>query len=198
MEVSSGYFPQVNVQWNLGLARRYKTLITTGRTGTEKRKRMFPRGSDRGTGHRGGYVTMSAATSAMKLEDKYAVATFLDAMDGAFRSFYVFRHDRDIFENYYIGEAVSQNNIIIPFAETTVTSVTVNNVSVPFAVTYGIGAGGEDRINFTSGAQSGAVRAYLRGKQRLHVRALNDEVVETFIAEMVKDNHVIQLAFKQV
>jgi hypothetical protein len=197
-EVSSGYFPDVNVQWNYALNRQYRTLITTGRTGIEKRRRVFPRGSDYGTGHKGGYLTMSASSSNLNAAEREAVGKFLDDMDGAFRAFYVFRSDRDNFSNYYVGDVTAQSSIIIPFKESTITSVTVSNSARAFTVTYGVGDGGEDRVNFNAGAQTGAVRVTLRAQQRVLVRAASDNVAEKFIAEMTRDNAVIELAFKQV
>jgi hypothetical protein len=197
-EVSFGYFPDYDVQWDIQIRRAYKTLIWTSLTGKEIRRRLYPIRESTGTGHKGGYGYLSVSSTAYTPAQREVVANFLDSVDGAFRAFYVFRRDFDNFSNYYVGDVTSQSSIVIPFKEAEVTSVTVANVSKAFTINHNVGPGGESRINFTAGDQTGAVRITAYARERWLVRALNDEVIETFIANVVKDNTVIPLAFKQV
>jgi hypothetical protein len=197
-EISAGYFPDFDVQWDYKLSRKYKTQIKESVSGAEQRRRMFPPPEAEGGGHKGGFGYLEASSTAFTLEQRYQVVSFFDSMEGAFRAFYFFRRDIDKFVNYYVGEAIAQASIIIPFKDVTVTDVTVNSVSKPFTVTNLFGAGGESKINFSGGIQTGSVSVDLTGRERWLVRALNDEVVEQFIANVVKDNTVVPLSFKQL
>jgi hypothetical protein len=197
-EVASGYFPDYDVQWDVKVGRRYKTQITEAANGSEQRRRMFPAPASRGTGIKGGYGFVTASSDAFNPTEREAVASFLDSLEGSFRAFYWFRKDRDNFTNYEVGSVAAQSSIVIPFKDASVTSVTVANVSKAFTVTSGVGTGGEDRINFTAGIQTGVVRVTLRGRERWLVRCANDEVIEGFVANVVSDNVVVQLAFNQV
>lgn len=179
-EVSSGYFPVVGVKWDYKISRRRKTPIKTSKTGKEQRKRMFPAKDEAGTGHKGGYGYLEFTTEELSIDDRYTISDFIDLMEGNFKSFYLFRSDKDKFVNFYVNTIVAQPNIIIPFKTSTITSVTVNDASKTFTVTSSIGTGGEDRVNFTAGNQSGAVRINLTGYQRLHVRFdMDDEEIQT-------------------
>jgi hypothetical protein len=197
-EVPSGYFPDFDIQWDIRYSRRYSTLIVESKTGKEQRRRLFPASGSDGTGHKGGYVVATCSSISYTPLQRQTVAEFLDSKDGAFKSFYLFRRDLDNFTNYYSGIVAASSSFIIPFKECTVTTVTVENVSKTFTVTVGVGPGGEDRINFNGGSQTGAVRVTLRARQRLSVRALNDEIIESFIANVVNDNVIFSLAFRQV
>lgn len=194
-EVSAGYFPDYDVQWDYTIARRKKTQIVESLTGAEQRRRLYPARESSGTGHRGGYAVVTASSDAYTPEERFAVADFLDQMEGAFKAFYFFRRDRDNFSNYYVGDVAAAASIIIPFKDVVVTQVTVNDVVKAFTVTANIGQGAESRINFTAGAQTGAVRVTLRGRQRLLVRCVSDEMVETFLANVMKDNVITKLQF---
>lgn len=193
-EVSNGYFPDYDVQWDYAYVRRYKTRIRESRTGKEQRKRSYPSPGSAGTGRKGGYARISASSDAFTPAERQTVADFLDAMEGAFRTFYLFRSDRDNFSNYQCGSVAAALSIVIPFKDFSATSVTVDNVSVGFTTTNNIGTGGETRVNF-SVPQTGVVRVTGRGRERLLVRSENDEVVQNFIANVVNDNVVFQLAF---
>ena len=197
-EVAFGYFPDFDVQWDINNTRKYKTDIWTGKTGKEIRFKRYPSPGSTGTGHRGGYLYLSVSSAAYTPSQRQTVADFLDSVEGAFRAFYFFRRDFDNFTNYYVGDVASASSIIIPFKEAEVTSVTVNDVSKTFSVTQNVGTGLESRINFLSGVQSGPVRINTYARQRVLVRALNDDVIETFIANVVKNNVVFPLSFKQV
>jgi hypothetical protein len=197
-EIANGYFPDLDVQWDVQIGRRYKTQIKESVSGIEQRRRLYPAASVYGTGHKGGYGFVSATSDMFTPEERQQVADFLDAADGAFKAFYYWRRDRDIFTNYFVGNVASASTIIIPFKDVSVTSVTVNNVSKTFSVTENLGLGGEAQVTFLAGVQTGAVRITCRGRERWLVRALNDDVVTTFVANAIKDNAVFPLAFKQV
>lgn len=196
-ETAFGYFPDYDVQWDIKLGRKYKTQIVESLTGKEQRRRLYP-SSDPANGQRGGYGTVSATSDAYTPAERKAVADFLNSADGAFRAFYFFRRDRDTFTDYNVGIADVDTSIIIPFKDSTVTSVTVNGVSVTFSVTSEVGLGGEDRINFLAGVTTGIVRVNLRGRERWLVRSLSDEIIETFLQNVMNDNVIVPLSFKQV
>jgi hypothetical protein len=197
-EISAGYFPDYDVKWDYNIRRRYKTKMKESVAGTLQRRRMFPASGSRGTGHKGGYAFISTTSHNFNIDQRHAVANFLDSMDGAFKAFYLFRRDRDQFTNYEIGSVAAQSSIIAPAKELDLSSVTVNDVSKTFSTTTGIGTGLEDRINFTAGSQTGVVRITGRFRERLLVIAINDEVVEAFIANVMNDNIVFTLEFRQV
>lgn len=197
-EVSAGYFPDYDVKWDYSIRRKYKTKIKESVAGTLQRRRMFPATGSRGTGHKGGYAFISTTSHNFNPTQRQAVADFLDSMDGAFKAFYLFRRDRDSFTNYEIGSVTSQSSIIAPAKELVLSSVTVNNVSKGFTITSGVGTGLEDRINFTAGVQTGVVRITGKFRERLLVIAINDEIVESFVANVMNDNTVFALEFRQV
>lgn len=197
-ETPFGYFPDVDVRWDIKISRSYRTQVTTSKTGKEQRRRMFPGPGSSGTGQRGGYGICTATSDAFKVEDRYPVVSFLDSLEGMWRAFYWWRRDRDKFVNYEVGSVSAQSSIIIPFKESTVTSVTVANVSKGFTVTSNVGPGGEDRINFTAGVQTGAVRIDCIGRERWLVRSQSDEVVEAFLENISIQKSIVALSFKQV
>lgn len=197
-EISAGYFPDYDVQWDIQISRRYKTLIFESVSGIEQRRKLYPAPATDGTGKKGGYGRITATSSAFTLTQRKVVADFLDSMEGSFKAFYLFRRDYDNFSNYYVGDVIAQSNIIIPFKDVTVSSVTVNDVSKTFTVTANVGTGGESRINFTGGNQTGAVRINCLGRERWLVRAENDDVIESFVANVVNTSTIFRLAFKQV
>lgn len=196
-EIPSGYFPDYDIQWDIQYRRKFLTQKVVSKTGKQQRRRLFPASGSDGTGRRGGYLHLSCTSSAYTPAQRKTVADFLDSKDGSFRAFYLFRRDIDTFNNYYVDAIVADDNIIIPFKDTTVTAVTVDNVSKAFTVTAGIGTGGEDRIDLTASI-SGAVRITLTGRQRLVVISSNDEVIESFVANVVNDNALFTLAFEEV
>lgn len=196
-EISNGYFPDYDVQWDYSLTRKFSTTVVTSKTGKEQRKRNFPGNGVTGTGHKGGYLYISASSDAFTPTERQVVADFLESMEGSYRAFYFWRRDRDNFSNFEMGSVVAATSIVIPFRQVSLTSVTLSNVAVIGAtITENVGAGGEARINFPSG--SGVIRATLRARQRVLVRAVNDDIVTTFIENVMNDNAVFPLAFKQV
>jgi hypothetical protein len=197
-ETPFGYFPDYDVKWDYKIGQRYKTQIEETINGIEQRRILFPEAADYGTGHKGGYTICTTTSHDFTIEQRKVIADFLDAAGGSFRAFYLFRKDRDDFVNYDCGTVTNQSSYIIPFKDSTVTSVTVANVSKAFTVTSNIGTGGEDRVNFTAGLQTGVVRVTLRGRERIIVRSLNDDVIAAFVSDRVAQLAVYTLAFRQV
>lgn len=198
-EIASGYFPDYDIQWDIAYRRKYSTQTVISRTGKQQRRRLFPASGSDGTGRKGGYAHISCTSSAYTPAQRVVVADFLDAKDGSFRAFYLFRRDLDTFTNYFVTDlTLSSPNVEIPFKESTVTAVTIDNVPIAFTVLVGVGTGGEDWIDFTAGDQIGEVRVTLRGRQRLLVIASDDEIIESFVANTVNNNAIFTLAFEQV
>ena len=197
-EISAGYFPDYDVKWDYNIRRKYKTKIKEAVNGTLYRRRMYPAPGSRGTGHKGGYAFISTTSHNFNPEQRQAVAGFLDSMEGAFRAFYLFRRDRDLFTNFEIGSVTNQSSIIAPAKELNLTSVTVNNLTRTFSTEENIGPGLESRINFLAGNQTGVVRITGTFRERLLVVAINDEVVESFIQNVSNNNAVFSLEFRQV
>lgn len=194
-ETAFGYFPDYPVDWDYKIRRKYRTRIIEFKTGREQRRRMYPSSSTYGTGRKGGYGYLSVSTAAYTAAQRYAVASFLDSAEGAFKAFYLFRTDRDTFVNYEVGSVTSETEITIPFKDSVISQVTINDVVIAYGTDVSVN--GEDIIEFTP-PQTGVVRVNLVGRERWLVRAEDDEVVESLIANVANDHFVISLGFKQV
>lgn len=197
-ETPVGYFPDYDIAWDIRIGRGYSTQITTSKSGKEQRRRMFPAPASDGTGHAGGYGFTSSSSADWTDLQRQAIFDFLDAKEGAYRSFYWFRRDKAYFTNYDVGSVAAAASIIIPFKDSVITTVTVADIGKAFTRIAFAGAGGEDQINFTAGIQTGIVRVTSFARERWIVRCTDDAITQAFKPNITVQRSIFQLAFKQV
>lgn len=199
-ETSQGYFPDtIGVDWDYTVRRKRRVRIKESKTGLEQRKNFFPLRFTDGTGHKGGYLYLEGSTQFLSVDNRFIISDFIDQMEGNLKAFWIFRKDLDYFSNYDIGDVAGASTYLIPGKETIITVVTVNDVGKTFTITPNIGTGGEDRINFSAGAQTGRVRISGKLRERVLVRFdFGEDEIQTLIADTMHSNWRIPLAVKQL
>lgn len=200
------YFPDVLVQWGMQFVKRHRTELIEYRSGREQRRAVF--GAT-------GFEVYSAKSDVLKQAIRALVYNHLDSMRGRYGAFYFWRPDPANYTNYAVGTVTAQSSIIVPFkglwwaygmngvgmtaVAGSYSNVQVGGVSTTFTVTANIGTGGEDRINFTGGSQTGAVTVTGTSlRKRLTARYDMDEIPQTFLQDTVDVRAIFDIVIKEL
>lgn len=182
-ESPSTYFPDFRVQWGLRRTLRFLTEQLEYPSGRKVRRQVYPAG---------GYRHLATKSQWLIPADRQVLYDFFLARKGMLEAFWFFMPAPVTLVDYACGTVSGASTFIVPLkgpwyrGETAVagtyTTVKVAGVSKAFTVTANIGAGGEDRITFTGGAQTGAVTvtgSLLR--ERITCQFEMDELSEEFL-----------------
>jgi hypothetical protein len=181
-ETPVGYFPDYGYQWAPIKSQRHSTEILRSKNGREQRLGWFPTS---------GFPGYRLSTTILTQEQRGIVFEFLNSHRGSLLAFNFFRPDPSWAKLITVGNVSGATSIQTIYKQGTYSAVYVNGVSKTFTVTPNVGPGGEDRINFTGGAQTGSVTANLTtGRERIVARSENDEFVETWPSSPLELNTI--------
>lgn len=124
-ETINGYLPDLNIGWDVEVARAHLTEITMARSGKEQRRGVWPAS---------GFQRMSATGAGSELHDRRAIAKFFDDRRGRLQAFYFFRPDRQRLFGFSAGTISSTNltRVVAPATEGSYYFARTNNVANGF------------------------------------------------------------------
>lgn len=175
-----GVLPDYAYQWTLKLISGHSTLVKRTPSGREQRKGYYPTT---------GYKTFSGDMTPLNQHDRAIMRDFMNSHRGKLISFYWFKTEHENYYNYSFGNISGVSQVIIPFKKVQTTldevpsvfTMSVGGISKAFTVTENIGSNGESRINFTGGAQTGAMVGTFAARQMKIGRFDIDEAAESFM-----------------
>lgn len=174
-ETSQGNFPDnIALQFETFTASRLEqTDQETAYSGREVRRARFALG---------GFRAFKAQTAPLTQADAQLLRDFMKARRGKSQAFQVYQPDKELYAAEPAGSVAAATTIIIPFKSGTYTAVYVAGVSKAFTVSSGVGGYLEDQINFTGGAQTGAVTFDGTARAKLLVRSDLDNYEHALMA----------------
>lgn len=187
-ETPVGYLPDYNYQWDIANNKAFSTLIQKYKSGREQRRKLQT------VGLRSFYGSLAS----LSLSQREILWDFIDEHFGPFVAFYAFIPAPEQFTDWNIGTASSDTSWVIPVKSSTITQVKINDTPIGYTVSSGIGAGGEDRVNFIGGPYAGSIKISGTGRIRIVSRFSNDMFDENFIPNSGSVKAIVSVSIQEL